>query len=117
MSFEQRQSPRIPIAIQVRYAALGDFVVDYTGNISLGGCFIATSSGISLQEGQQFVLILMLPATNQDSKEPLVEIKTTATVRWVSQNSANPGIGVQYEFANEADYQQVQNLLSQHLPS
>ena len=108
MSIDQREFPRIPLSIQVRYTAFGDFVIDYTGNISLGGCFIENKEGLSLQEGQEFDLVLMLPILNEDRSD---EVHARAIVRWVSTQSTNPGVGVQFTLQDE-DQAKISQLIS-----
>ncbi len=102
MSLDQREFKRRDISLQVKYGTTGEFVDDYTANISIGGCFVNSDQDFSL--GQQFPLSLFLPNGQ--------EIKTDATVRWVSPSSDFPGIGVQFQIISSADKKLIAELVT-----
>ena len=102
MSLEQRQHQRRDISLQVKYRTTGEFVDDYTANISIGGCFVKSDQDFTL--GQQFPMSLFLPNG--------LEIKTNATVRWVSPSTEFPGVGVQFEVLSKSDRSLIAELVT-----
>ena len=102
MGSDQRQFLRVPLSLEVQYSLMGDFLVDYTSNISLGGCFVMTDRINEFQVGDNLQMTLVLP--NQT-------VLVKAIVRWISTHADQRGLGVQYEFMNATDQATIEGLI------
>ena len=102
MSIDKRQHERRAIELKVVYRSITNFLDDYTANISIGGCFLATQQPFSM--GQTVELALILP-TGQS-------INATSIVRWVSNDGEFPGVGVQFTLLSERDRRMIEQLVS-----
>ena len=80
MSIDKRQHERRDIQLKVVYRSITN-LDDYTANISIGGCFLATQQAFSM--GETIELALILP-TGQS-------INATGIVRWISNDGEFPG--------------------------
>jgi len=70
---KHRKTPRTPIAIQVNYHAVDNFLRDFADDLSTGGMFIATQE--PAEPGTQLILEFMLPGYNYP-------IRVKAEVMW-----------------------------------
>jgi uncharacterized protein (TIGR02266 family) len=70
---KHRKTPRTPIALQVNYHAVDNFLRDFADDLSTGGMFIATRE--PPEPGTQLILEFMLPG----HKYP---IRVKAEVMW-----------------------------------
>lgn len=63
---EKRQHPRIDAKIKVSFKTMGDFIEEYTKNISKGGIFLKTDK--LLDPNAQIELQLMFPDSKREHK-------------------------------------------------
>jgi len=101
---EHRATRRLPIRVEVEYSTTGDFLLDYTANISLGGVFIQTDHPLEL--GTRFRLRLHLP----HRKRPL---ETLAEVCWTQEpdDILVGGMGVRFDGLSGADRRAVERMM------
>jgi type IV pilus assembly protein PilZ len=94
---DQRAEERSAIELKVEYQRMNTFFYDYTKNISRGGTFVGTDRPLDI--GTRFAFKLLIPVLT----EPL---ELTGEVRWVRQigeSGGEPGMGIQFIFANESE--------------
>jgi len=95
MAEEKRQSTRHPLRTKMDYRAQsgGDFLFEYTTNISRGGIFIETRE--PLPEGTVVEMKFQPPGAD----EPIeVSGKVVWTNPWRDdEDNPNPGMGIQWE--------------------
>jgi len=91
----------------VEYESMEDFLVDYTGNLSVGGMFIVT--GRPLPKGTRLRMSFKLPGDEET-------IEAMGVVRWAVQPSSSepmrPGMGISFEELGEVDRARVEALLA-----
>lgn len=99
---QQRRQHRLPMQIQVQYSTVGEFVTDWTSNVSIGGMYIQTENPLAV--GTRFRLQFVLPGF-------AAPLNCTAQVRWIvpSQDGSKriPGMGVCFEGISEAMWKRV----------
>lgn len=86
-SDEQRRAVRTAVRLVVDYEDAGDFLSDYTANLSSGGTFIHTTRALPVETTVD--LILSFPGL-------IAPIAIRCTVRW-SRGGPQPGVGVEFE--------------------
>ncbi len=87
---KHRKTHRTPIAIQVNYHAVDNFLRNFVDDLSTGGMFIATQE--PFEPGTQLILEFMLPGHNYP-------IRVKAEVMWNrTRTSTNQirGMGVKF---------------------
>ena len=88
---KHRKTPRTPIAIQVNYHAVDNFLRDFADDLSTGGMFIATQE--PPEPGTQLILEFMLPRCNYP-------IRVKAKVMWsrtkLTSTDQIRGMGVKF---------------------
>jgi len=88
---KHRKTPRTPIAIQVNYHAVDNFLRDFADDLSTGGMFIATQE--PAEPGTQLILEFMLPGYNYP-------IRVKAEVMWsrtkLTSTDQIRGMGVKF---------------------
>ena len=95
---ERRRGPRRPLKMRIDYkAGDGDFLYEYTRNISEGGLFVATDAPPKV--GTVIQMRFQIPGENSS-------LKVEGKVKWVNASKdgrehPNPGMGV--EFINLSD--------------
>ena len=99
MNEEKRQTTRHPLRTKMDYRAQsgGDFLYEYTTNISKGGIFIETHE--PLPEGTVVEMKFQPPDTEQP-------IEVSGKVVWINpwregEENHNPGMGIQFEDLSE----------------
>ena len=102
MSIDKRQHERHDIQLKVVYRSITNFLDDYTANISIGGCFLSTQQPFKMSETIEIALVL---PTGQS-------INATGVVRWISMDTAFPGVGVQFTVLSDRDKRLIERLLS-----
>lgn len=105
MSSESREHKRRPLRLQLNYrdATGGNFLYEYSQNISKGGIFIETDS--PLPTGSSLVVRFQDPA----SDSPL---DVEGEVVWVNEFEAggdnpNPGMGIQWTNVDDAAHDTI----------
>jgi len=101
---DRRTDLRIPLRLQVEYADVEDFLIDYTANVSLGGMFIATDSPFDL--GTRFKLRFALPQQH-------APVEAVAVVTWVEDGDLGrvAGMGVRFSDIDPDHQAAIQSLL------
>ena len=102
MSSEKRKSQRHDLRIRMDYRneGGGDFLFEYTRNISKGGIFIETREPLPV--GSRVEMRFQPPGTEQS-------LEIAGSVAWVnpyrpgSDDNPNPGMGIQFEELQEED--------------
>jgi uncharacterized protein (TIGR02266 family) len=96
---DHREHRRAPIRLQLNYrdATGGNFLFEYSRNISKGGIFIETPH--PLPSGALLVMRFQVPGTDQ-------VIEVDGEVVWVNpfrdgDENPNPGMGIQFRNLNE----------------
>ena len=102
MSIDKRRFERKDIQLKVVYRSITNFLDDYTANISIGGCFLASHQPFKM--GDSLELAMVLP--NGQS------INATGIVRWVSNDANFPGVGVQFTVISDRDKRLIEKLLA-----
>jgi uncharacterized protein (TIGR02266 family) len=91
VSGDARRSDRVPVALPVRYASAGAFLVAYTTNLSKGGIFLETAT--PLPPGTSLTLAITVP----HAPETLV---VAGRVAWARQapgpEGQPPGMGIEF---------------------
>ncbi len=112
IGLEDRMAPRVEARIQVRYAADGQELTDYSLNMSTGGLFLETEAPLPVETELQ--LVFPLP----DRAEP---VRTRARVAWVNEPDNRikpglpPGMGLQFLDLSLDDLQDVRAFVRDHL--
>ena len=96
MSDDRRREERHPLRMRMDYrdATGGNFLYEYTQNISAGGIFIETREPLPV--GTEVEMRFQPPGANE-------VIEVAGKVMWVnpyrtdSENNPNPGMGIQFE--------------------
>jgi type IV pilus assembly protein PilZ len=88
---KRREHPRVDAAIEVRYKAAKDFLIEYSRNISKGGIFLATSN--SLPAKSKVRLQFYLPNSSKEIKI-LGIVVYTITKEEGKRNGKVPGMGI-----------------------
>jgi uncharacterized protein (TIGR02266 family) len=104
MSRREREHPRYPIRLAVRYPSARSLLGDYTRSVSKGGASIESERNLSI--GTEFVFEMSSP----ELPEP-VEIK--GKVVW-TRPSANDGrftLGIQYAFEDEQRRERLEQVI------
>ncbi len=102
---EGRRDPRFDAAIKIEYPSANAFIAEYTRSISRGGMFVRTDSPRLV--GTELSFALRIP--RQD--EPLFLRGRVAWTTSLDDVTAGrePGMGVSFIFANEAERLRVEN--------
>jgi uncharacterized protein (TIGR02266 family) len=101
---DRRTDVRIPLRLQVEYADVEDFLIDYTANVSLGGMFIVTATPFDL--GTRFKLRFALPHHH-------APVEALAVVTWVEDGGLGrvAGMGVRFSDIDPDHQAAIQALL------
>lgn len=110
MSSERRQDERLPMRARMDYrdSTGGNFLYEYTSNISRGGIFIETTSPLPV--GTDVEMRFQPPGMDE-----VLEI--AGTVVWVnpfregSDENPNPGMGIQFGTLSDEAKNMVANLV------
>jgi type IV pilus assembly protein PilZ len=110
MSSERRQDERLPMRARMDYrdSTGGNFLYEYTSNISRGGIFIETTTPLPV--GTEVEMRFTPPGMDE-----VLEI--AGTVMWVnpfreeSEENPNPGMGIQFGSLSDEAKDLVANLV------
>jgi uncharacterized protein (TIGR02266 family) len=95
---ERRSESRIPIKTEVSLASDSQFFTALTGNLSLGGLFVATYQPMAIGSAVSMQIAL-----------PDGELHVTGVVRWIREVSSGalPGLGVAFDSLDEASAERI----------
>lgn len=104
---EQRAAPRQKIDVEVTIASESHFFAGLAGDVSVGGVFVATYARIPV--GRELSIAFSLPDG---------EVMARGIVRWRREGSDRvaPGIGVQFEMLDEADWKIIERFCEERPP-
>ena len=100
----KRKNPRTPVEIRVDYQRFNRFVSEYTRDISRGGLFIRTED--PLQVGEEIYLTLTFPHHSDGVTVMASVVRVDAPTE-----SATPGMGVRFLFADAQERQSLFRLI------
>jgi uncharacterized protein (TIGR02266 family) len=105
---DRRQHTRTQLLLKVEYQEPQDLMADYLTDLAEGGLFIRTNVPFAM--GQKIAFAVSFPGL-------LDPLQLTGVVRWKLEASADrpedpTGVGVEFEFVDEAQRQQIADLVA-----
>ncbi|MBW1925928.1 MAG: TIGR02266 family protein [Deltaproteobacteria bacterium] len=106
---KRRKTPRAPIAIQVNYHSVDNFLRDFADDLSTGGMFIATMN--PLEPGTQLILEFLLPGHNYP-------IRVKAEVMWsrtkLTSTDQRRGMGVKFKDLSDSAREKIDSIIKKY---
>ena len=106
---ENRVHRRAPLRLEMNYrdATGGNFLFEYSQNISKGGIFIETDTPLHM--GTRLKMRFQIPGTDE-------ELQVDGEVTWVNpvlegDDNPNPGMGVQWVGLDDDQYEQIASVV------